>query len=108
MRQPVLIVVGGLPGSGKTTLARKLAKDLGIFIVSKDDVMERLWDAFKWDGDQAYLAKFRDATYDLLFYIAGQAGKAGKDVVLDSNFDHHFATGRIVEIAQTYNFRVLF
>ena len=92
------------PGSGKTTLARKLAKDLGILAVSKDDIMERLWDAFKWDGDQAYLAKFRDGTYDLLFYIAAQAGRAGKDVMLDSNFDHHFATQKILSIVEAHNF----
>ena len=39
------VLVGGWPGSGKTTLSRALASDLGIPYLSKDDVKEALMDA---------------------------------------------------------------
>jgi predicted kinase len=39
------VLVGGWPGSGKTTLARALASDLGVPYLSKDDVKEALMDA---------------------------------------------------------------
>jgi hypothetical protein len=37
------VVVSGLPGSGKTTLARRLSLPLGLPVVDKDDVLERLF-----------------------------------------------------------------
>jgi len=37
-RQPVLICVGGLPATGKTTIARKLAAELGAPYVRIDTI----------------------------------------------------------------------
>lgn len=33
---PTIITLSGLPGSGKTTIARKLSKRFGLFILSND------------------------------------------------------------------------
>ncbi|MFT3874916.1 MAG: AAA family ATPase [Propioniciclava sp.] len=38
------VLVGGWPGSGKTTLARALADELGIDYLAKDEVKEALMD----------------------------------------------------------------
>ena len=40
------VLVGGWPGSGKTTLARALATRLGLAYLSKDDLKESLWQQF--------------------------------------------------------------
>jgi predicted kinase len=39
-----LVLVSGAPGSGKTTLARMLAEDLGMALLSKDTIKEALGD----------------------------------------------------------------
>jgi len=39
------VLVGGWPGSGKTTLARALAPELGVACLSKDELKEALMDA---------------------------------------------------------------
>ena len=39
------VLVSGLPGSGKTTLARDLAPLLGLPLIDKDDILERLFEA---------------------------------------------------------------
>jgi glucokinase len=44
------VVVSGLPGSGKTTLARRLATGLGLPVIDKDDILERLFE-LKGTGD---------------------------------------------------------
>jgi adenylylsulfate kinase-like enzyme len=40
-----LVIVSGLPASGKTTLARKLAPALSLSLLDKDDILEGLFEA---------------------------------------------------------------
>jgi gluconate kinase len=49
----VFVVVSGLPGSGKTTLARGLAPALGLPVLDKDDILDRLF-ASNGIGDAAW------------------------------------------------------
>ena len=49
MNKP-FIVISGLPGSGKSTLGQYLAKGLGLRVLDKDAILERLFEA-KGVGD---------------------------------------------------------
>jgi predicted kinase len=44
MRKP-FVVISGLPGSGKTTLGRRLAPALNLPLIDKDDILDRLFDS---------------------------------------------------------------
>lgn len=67
MQKPTLLVIGGIPGSGKTTLGERLAKDLGFVFLNKDSILEMLWESFDWIDHEAHLASFRSATYNAEF-----------------------------------------
>jgi glucokinase len=47
------VVISGLPGSGKTTLGRRLAPALNLPLIDKDDILEHLF-AAKGTGDAAW------------------------------------------------------
>jgi hypothetical protein len=47
------IIISGLPGSGKTTLARNLAPALSLPVIDKDQILERLFES-KGVGDATW------------------------------------------------------
>ncbi len=51
-RKP-FVVISGLPGSGKTTLGRRLAPALKLPLIDKDEILDRLFEA-KGTGDVAW------------------------------------------------------
>jgi glucokinase len=52
VRKP-FVVISGLPGSGKTTLGRRLAPVLNLPLIDKDDILDRLFES-KGIGDAAW------------------------------------------------------
>ena len=45
MDQRMLIIFGGLPATGKTTIARELARQLGAVHVRIDSIEQAIWDS---------------------------------------------------------------
>ena len=46
--QRPFVVISGLPGSGKTTLARRLAQALNLPLIDKDDILELCLSRREW------------------------------------------------------------
>ncbi len=85
-RRPRLVVVSGAPGAGKTTLARRLSADLGLLLVSKDEVKEALADAVGSPRDVVASARLGEAAYAALFALAVGTLAAGDGIIVESNF----------------------
>ncbi|GAA1993906.1 AAA family ATPase [Catenulispora subtropica] len=83
MSANAFVVVSGLPASGKSTLARSLAHELGLPHLDKDGILEALYDSLGV-GDHAWRNRLSRAADQVLFTIAADAGRA----VLD-NWWHH-------------------
>lgn len=76
-----LIMMKGLPGSGKTTQAKLLSNPSGYVRVNKDDLRAMMNDS-KWSkGNESFVLQVRD-------FIISEALYAGKNVVVDdTNFE---------------------
>ena len=85
MRQAHLILITGLPGTGKTTLARAVAARYRMPLLCKDTIKEPLLDVIG-ATDRAHSRKLSDASFAVMFALARECLKAGTDLVLEGNF----------------------
>lgn len=85
-----LILIAGLPGTGKSTLAKALAERLSFVWVRSDDVRSSLFgDATQpKEGEQKlYPAEQSALSYKAMALIARHVLQCGKGVVLDATFN---------------------
>jgi predicted kinase len=83
---PLVVVVGGAPGTGKTTLASPLATALELPLLSKDLIKENLMDSFGVT-DIATSHKIGVAGWKLLYQVADWLLDAGMGFVIEGNFE---------------------
>lgn len=74
----MLIVFGGLPGTGKTTIARELARQIGAMHLRIDSIEQAIRDA------SPDVARLDDSGYRVAYAIAEDNLRIGRTVVADS------------------------
>jgi predicted kinase len=84
---PLLIVVTGAPGSGKSMVAQALASELALPLLAKDDVKEALFNALG-TGDREQSRMLGRATYEVLVAVTRRLLGSGVSCILESNFTH--------------------
>src|SRR5215210_7518714 len=80
--------MSGLPGSGKTTVGRRLAHALGLPMLDKDDILEALFDSLGV-GDAEWRQRLSRSADEVLRKLAEQTAGA----VLTSFWRHPRGTG---------------
>src|SRR6202030_936512 len=74
----MLIILGGLPGTGKTTIARELARQLGAVHVRVDSLEEAILDS------GVLSSPIDDAGYRVGYGVAADNLRVGRTVIADS------------------------
>ncbi len=83
----IVVVVTGLPGSGKTTLSRRLSGALKLPLLSKDLIKESLFDVMGVN-DRAWSLHLGAAAMEVLWSVLGECpGGAVVDLWLDPRRD---------------------
>lgn len=94
MKKPVLILLSGLPASGKSTVGDRLSADLSVPMYTRDMFKEMMFDAFDWqDGgwtkDPEFFDKIGFVANSVLFKIISREMKAGRPVMIENAFHPH-------------------
>lgn len=91
-QRPGLVLVGGLPGMGKSTVAQLLARGAGFRVVSSDQVRKELagiepsTSAAAGFGEGIYTSEWNDRTYDACLQRVSDLLFEGERVVVDASF----------------------
>ncbi len=99
LQKPTVIMVSGNSGTGKTSIARAIAGELGIRVISSDEVRRSLFGADKKTteyGKGKYDAESNRRTYKKMFDIGFEFLKNDAGVIFDAKFGRS-ADRQIVE-----------
>lgn len=94
----LLVIVNGLPAVGKTTLAQKLARDLSLPLLGKDDIKEALFDSLGIE-DRPWAIKLGLASVETLFRLLEvqlQARLPG--IIIENAFWPEYHNARLTEM----------
>ena len=96
------IVLVGMPGSGKSTIAVRISESLGIPMLSKDSIKEVLFDDLGFHS-RAEKVQLGTAAMHILYYAAAQLMKVGKPFILENNFEDASIPG-IMALLETHHY----
>ncbi len=98
-----LIIVNGLPASGKSTLAKRLSDSLQIPYFGKDDFKELLVDSTGL-VDLETTRKFGKVSYELQFLVAKRCLSVRTSLIIEGNFTLGNATELFVQEMKSSSF----
>lgn len=95
-----LIILAGMPATGKSTVAAGLSEAFGYPILEKDNIKEGLFDTLGFEN-YAQKRKLDHAANEVLLRVLAATLKAGGSLIVDNNFDTASAE-KLRGIIETY------
>jgi hypothetical protein len=103
--KPFLIMVGGLTGSGKSTLSRELAERLGMPLINSDAVRKQLAGATERNIVPYQAGIYSEAmtrkTYARMMAMAQEQVLSGAGAILDATFSRRENRQDVLRLAET-------
>jgi predicted kinase len=84
MRNFRLVIITGLPGTGKTTLARDTARRLALPVICKDTIKEPLMDMLGADASRS--RELSNTAFAVMFSLTRELLALGDSLILEGNF----------------------
>jgi len=97
--------MAGMPASGKSTMAKAIAKKWKLPVISKDSIKEFLFDNIGFQS-RAEKVSLGIASMEIMYYVAEQLMNAGQPFILENNFEYS-SEQRIKTLLEKYQYSAL-
>ena len=104
--RPFVIAVGGIPGAGKTTLARRLAAALFVPVLVRDEIKEGMHVTAR-SVDPAEVRRFSAAAFAAFWSTVDLLVDAGVSLVIEAAFHREHAGADLERLAERADVRLL-
>lgn len=107
--RPVLVLMHGLPASGKSTVAAHLVEEAGAIRIRSDIERKRLFGVAATEhpageyGAGIYGAEGSRRTYERLLLLAGEIVDAGYPVIVDAGFSRRADRAQFIDFARRHH-----
>jgi predicted kinase len=105
--QPLLVVIHGAPGVGKTTLCRELTQRVKLPALSKDHIKEDLLYKRLEQSDRAFSRIEGEAAVMMLYAFANTFLKKGRSVIIENAFYAEVSRNDMQQIITANNAKFL-
>lgn len=102
----LIILITGLPASGKTTLGQKIAQKFSLPFLSKDEIKEQLFDTLG-SGDREWSRKLSEASNNVLMILLAEMIRAKKSCIVESNFPAEKYEAKFNHLKKCASFQLL-
>ncbi|MCD4704502.1 ATP-binding protein [bacterium] len=106
MSKNLLIIISGLPCTGKTTLSKKIADKFKLPLINKDSIKESLFDSLGFK-DREWSKKIGIASYKTLYQIIELLLQTKQSFIVESNFKPEFDNQKFQNLQNKYKFETL-
>jgi predicted kinase len=97
-----IILIAGMPASGKTTFAKRLSEELQIPMVSKDEIKEILFDTVGFHSREEKVA-LGVGSMDIMYLFAESLMRTNKLIILENNFEN-ISKPKLKELINKYHY----
>lgn len=101
---PLMVVVTGPPGAGKTTLGRRLAQDFLLPLLAKDTIKEILYDTVS--ADTELNSRLGGASFTIIYQVAADLLAIGRSIILEANFTPQ-STDNLTKLRKSSSARII-
>ncbi len=108
MPQSAIILLHGLPATGKTTFGREIAVKLSVPFISRDTYKEILFDVLGGkDGDVAWSKKLGAASFEITYTVIEQMLAGNTTCVFETYWKRKFAESKLKELTEKYSTKII-
>lgn len=102
-----LIIVNGLPGTGKTSIAKEISLKLKLPLIMKDGIKEFLFDTLGV-GDREWSTATGKLSYKYLYDLTDFMLSRGQSIIIENAFERQFSKPTLEEIIRKYDVDKIF
>jgi predicted kinase len=102
-----LIIISGLPGTGKTTLAKKISDKFNFPMISVDEIKEVMWNTMGHEFDFEFSDKIGRTSFELVFYYTEASLSKNISLVVEAHFNLEKNNERINKLKEKFKTNLL-